>query len=207
MERTEREHILSVLTAPHGFAGNDRHIPADLQRRVHSLCAAYNRTGPEDEDERRRIIGTLFGKAGDLVFIEPDFRCDYGFNIHFHGMAFLNYNVVILDTSPVHIGDRVFIAPGTCLSCAGHSLDARQRSEGIGTSVPIVIEDDVWLGANVTGLCRRYRRMRQCYRGRQRGHPGHTRRSRGKRQPLPGHAPRDRGRPYPGEFNSFLSTG
>ena len=150
MERTEREHILSVLTAPHGFAGNDRHIPADLQRRVHSLCAAYNRTGPEDEDERRRIIGTLFGKAGDLVFIEPDFRCDYGFNIHFHGMAFLNYNVVILDTSPVHIGDRVFIAPGTCLSCAGHSLDARQRSEGIGTSVPIVIEDDVWLGANVT---------------------------------------------------------
>ena len=33
----------------------------------------------------------------------PGFRCDYGFNIHTHGFAFINYNCVILDTSPVHI--------------------------------------------------------------------------------------------------------
>lgn len=64
-------------------------------------------------------------------------------------MTVINYNCVILDTSPVHIGAGAFIAPGVCLSCAGHSIDAEQRSTGISTSQPITLEDDVWLGANV----------------------------------------------------------
>ena len=49
---------------------------------------------------------------------------------------------------PVHIGAGAFIAPGVCLSCAGHSIDPQQRSSGIGTSKPITIEEDVWIGAN-----------------------------------------------------------
>tara|TARA_R110001583_G_scaffold168431_1_gene321284 strand:+ start:542 stop:730 length:189 start_codon:yes stop_codon:yes gene_type:complete len=39
-----------------------------------------------------------------MVFVEQTFRCDYGFNIHFHGMALVNYNCVMLDTSPVNFG-------------------------------------------------------------------------------------------------------
>ena len=57
----------------------------------------------------------------------------------------------MLDTSPIHIGAGAFIGPGTCLSCAGHSLDEKQRvEEGIGTSAPIILEENVWLGANCT---------------------------------------------------------
>ena len=79
----------------------------------------------------------------------PDFQCDYGFNVHFHGFAFLNYNCVILDTAPVHIGNAVFIAPGTVISCAGHAMDPVQRGKlAVGVSAPINIEDDVWIGAN-----------------------------------------------------------
>ena len=91
----------------------------------------------------------LLGTCHPLTFIEPSFHCDYGFNIHSHGLAVINYNCVILDTSPVHIGAGAFIAPGVCLSCAGHSIDGEQRSTGISTSKPITLEDDVWLGANV----------------------------------------------------------
>lgn len=65
-------------------------------------------------------------------------------------MAVINYNCVILETSPIHFGKNVFIGPGTCLSCAGHAVDAEQRAEGIGNSKPIIIKDDVWLGANCT---------------------------------------------------------
>ncbi|MDD7682893.1 MAG: sugar O-acetyltransferase, partial [Clostridium sp.] len=83
-------------------------------------------------------------------FIEPSFRCDYGFNIHTHGLTFINYNCVILDTSPVNIGANVFIAPGVCIACAGHPIDAAQRNEGICTSKAITIGDDVWIGANST---------------------------------------------------------
>ncbi len=57
---------------------------------------------------------------------------------------------VILDTSPVHIGANAFIAPGVCMACSGHSVDAAQRADGIETSAPITLEDDVWIGANAT---------------------------------------------------------
>ena len=36
------------------------------------------------------------------------------------------------------------------LSCVGHSKDKAQRAEGIMTSAPIKIGDDVWIGANAT---------------------------------------------------------
>ena len=55
---------------------------------------------------------------------------------------------MILDTSPVHIGAGAFLAPGVCLSCAGHSIDPAQRSSGISPSRPIALEEDVWIGAN-----------------------------------------------------------
>lgn len=60
----------------------------------------------------------------------------------------INYNCTILDTSPVQIGAGAFIAPGVCLACAGHAIDPAQRGEGIGTSAPITLEEDVCIGAN-----------------------------------------------------------
>lgn len=50
----------------------------------------------------------------------------------------------------MHIGANAFIAPGVCIACAGHAIDPAQRAAGIGTSKPITIEDDVWIGANAT---------------------------------------------------------
>ena len=34
------------------------------------------------------------------------------------------------------------------MACAGHALDPSQRAEGIGTSKPVTIGNDVWIGAN-----------------------------------------------------------
>lgn len=112
------------------------------------LCWEYNQLPPDQQQRRREILKQLFGDCSDLTFIEPTFHCDYGFNIHTHGLDVINYNCVILDTSPVHIGAGAFIAPGVCLACAGHSIDAAHRSEGISTSAPITLEEDVWIGAN-----------------------------------------------------------
>ena len=84
-----------------------------------------------------------------FIFLLPLFCAD-GFNIHTKGFAFINYNCVILYTSPVNIGKGVFIAPGVCIACSGHAIHPRQRAEGIGTSKPITIEDNVWIGANST---------------------------------------------------------
>ena len=97
-----------------------------------------------------------------MTGIEPDFHCDYGFNIHTHGLAVINYNCVILDTSPVNIGAGAFIAPGVCLACSGHAIDPE-------------------LGTHYAGgkrldrrkfhrLRRRYHRGRLGYRGGKRRH-------------------------------------
>ena len=132
------------------YCSDQRDMPSELQKKAKRLCWEYNRTGPDEGDRRAELLQQLFGTCHPLTFIEPSFRCDYGFNIHTHGLTVINYNCVILDTSPVMIGANVFIAPGTVIACSGHALDAGQRAGGIGTSGPITIGNDVWIGANCT---------------------------------------------------------
>ena len=141
-------HILEILQRPEGYTGQNRSIPPELKANTQQLCWEYNRTAPDQGQQRQAILQKLLGTCHPLTFIEPTFHCDYGFNIHTHGLTVVNYNCVILDTSPVHIGAGAFIAPGVCLSCAGHAIDPQQRAAGIGTSKPIVLEDNVWIGAN-----------------------------------------------------------
>lgn len=125
----------------------------------------------EEMDKKEKIMTELFGTYNKLAFPGAGFRCDYGFNIHFHGLAVVNYNVVMLDTSPINIGAGTFIGPGICLACSGHGMHPSQRSRVL-TSAPITLGENVWLGANVT-VCRwsvywsgKHYRSRKCsYKG------------------------------------------
>lgn len=112
---TPLERMQSMQPYHNSYEGT----PAHLQDKAKQLCREYNQTAPREEERRRAILQQLFGSYNPQTFIEPSFHCDYGFNIHTHGLAFLNYNCVILDTSPVHIGAGVFIAPGVCLAARG----------------------------------------------------------------------------------------
>ncbi len=133
-----------------GYCSMHTDMPSNLQIKAKELCREYNLTGPSDGEKRSSILKELFGTCHPLTFIEPSFRCDYGFNIHTHGLAVINYNCVFLDTSPINIGVNAYIAPGVCLACSGHAILPEQRAQGIGTSKPITLEDDVWIGANAT---------------------------------------------------------
>lgn len=141
---------LEIMKSQNGYCSNHTDMPTHLQDNAKTLCWEYNKTAPWEKEKRSEILQKLFGTCHPLTFIEPSFRCDYGFNIHTHGLTVINYNCVILDTSPVSIGANAFIAPGVCIACAGHSIDLVQRSMGVGTSAPITIEDNVWIGANAT---------------------------------------------------------
>ncbi len=143
-------NVLEMMKQNQGYYSNNKDMPSELQEKAKFLCWKYNQTSPLEKDKRQSLLQELFGECHPLTFIEPSFRCDYGFNIHTHGLTVINYNCVILDTSPVHIGENTFIGPGTCLACAGHAIDAKQRAAGVSTSAPITIGRNVWLGANVT---------------------------------------------------------
>ena len=142
--------MLEIMTSQQAYTTRHTDNPSQLQKKAKTLCWEYNQTGPDDAERRAEILQELFGDCHPLTFIEPSFHCDYGFNIHTHGLTVINYNCVILDTSPVNIGANCFIAPGTVIACSGHAILPEQRAEGIGTSAPITIGDNVWIGANCT---------------------------------------------------------
>ena len=82
----------------------------------------------------------------------PVFNCDYGKNIHVGDDFLINYNGVILDIAPVHIGDHVMIGPNTLITTVGHPLTPKGRREHLGVAQTITIGNDVWIGGNVTIL-------------------------------------------------------
>lgn len=82
------------------------------------------------------------------MVVAAPFHCDYGFNIHVKGLAVINYNCTIVDTSPVYLGKNIFVGPNVCISCVGHAIDPVQRAQSVTISKSIHIEDDVWIGAN-----------------------------------------------------------
>ena len=139
-----------IIKRPAPYTSSYTPSLAAEQARAKQLCWEYNRTAPNQPEQRRAILEQLLGTCHPMTGIEPDFHCDYGFNIHTHGLTVINYNCVILDTSPVHIGGGAFIAPGVCLACSGHAIDPEQRGQGVGTSAPITLEENVWIGANAT---------------------------------------------------------
>jgi maltose O-acetyltransferase len=100
-----------------------------------------------EQSERRRLLDELLGSVGERVEIRPPFFCDYGFNIHIGADSFLNFNCVILDTVAVTIGDRVQIGSAVQILAADHPLDPEARRTGVESGRPVVIEDDVWIGA------------------------------------------------------------
>ncbi|VED53401.1 Maltose O-acetyltransferase [Raoultella terrigena] len=59
--------------------------PGDATLRADRLHARqelhrYNHSAPEERELRKNCLTALFGQAGD-AWIEPTFRCDYGYNI------------------------------------------------------------------------------------------------------------------------------
>ena len=94
----------AILTRPEAYIGQNLNIPPELKQNAQRLCWEYNQTPPDQPERRRELLEQLFGSCHPLTFVEPTFHCDYGFNIHTHGLTVINYNCVILDTSPVEIG-------------------------------------------------------------------------------------------------------
>lgn len=75
---------LEIIKRPAAYASGYENIPTKAQDRAKQLCWEYNRTAPNEKNRRRVILQELFGTCSEMTGIEPDFHCDYGFNIHMH---------------------------------------------------------------------------------------------------------------------------
>ncbi|MGN6330614.1 MAG: DapH/DapD/GlmU-related protein [Motilibacteraceae bacterium] len=117
---------------------------------VMELTARLNALPFGDLDGRRMLLTEIFGGSipASLVVLPP-FFCDYGFGASFGEQVFINQGCYFLDLGGISIGDRVLIGPRVTLSTAGHPVHPAERFDAL-THAPIVIEDDVWIGASVT---------------------------------------------------------
>ncbi|KAA8445998.1 sugar O-acetyltransferase [Weissella paramesenteroides] len=114
------------------------------------LTTAIN--NEQDTAKKEVLIRNLFGSAGIAPDLNPNFRCEFGRNIHVGDYFYANYDTVILDGAKVTIGDRVLFGPKVGLYTSNHSFDARERELGGCIAKPISIGNRCWLAANVTVL-------------------------------------------------------
>ena len=120
--------------------------------RAKELCREYNLLHSDEKDKKQEILKKLLGNAGDSSIIEPNFFCDYGYNIEFDGFVYVNHNSVFLDCAKIKIGADTFIGPNCGLYTAVHPTNAKDRVAGKEWARPISIGNGVWLGGNVVVL-------------------------------------------------------
>lgn len=110
----------------------------------------FNSLHPREVEKRNELIKKLFKSVGENFYIEPPFRCDYGYNIHWGENSYANYNCTILDCAKVTIGKDVLIGPNVNIFTAGHPISSSQRIAGYEYAYPIEIGDGTWIGGGST---------------------------------------------------------
>ncbi len=127
--------------------------------RAHRLCKDYNSTYETDEERRAQILAELIPNMGDGTCLLGPIYFDYGEFTCFGTNCFSNFNLTVLDTCPVRIGNDVFFGPNCTIATPIHPLlpaERNMRFKEDGTpydleyGAPITIEDSCWLASNVT---------------------------------------------------------
>jgi len=102
------------------------------------------------------LLAGHLGHAGEGVVLRAPFYCDYGYNISVGRNTFMNFNCVILDVLPVHIGEDCQIGPNVQIYTADHPLDPQLRRTGLESGRPVSIGNNVWIGGGaiiLPGVC------------------------------------------------------
>lgn len=143
---TEKEKFLACLP----YQPWDTELTAD-RTRAKNLCYQLNQTPFDQQDERQRIARELVNAKGE-VWLEAPFHCDYGYRITVGERFYANHGCVILDSGGVVAGKDCMLGPNVVLTSVTHTLDRTERATGVEYGKPIVLGDDVWVGANATIL-------------------------------------------------------
>ncbi|MBI9013804.1 MAG: maltose O-acetyltransferase [Clostridiales bacterium] len=110
------------------------------------LTRMYNQTVATAVEYRNKLLNQLFRTVGKSYYIEPSFKCDYGYNIKLGDNFYANFDCVFLDVCKITIGNNCMMAPGVHIYTATHPLDPTERNSGFEYGEPVTIGDNVWIG-------------------------------------------------------------
>ncbi len=144
--KTQRERMTNGDIYYPGSGDSElRHLFMESRR----LMREYNQTSENEAEKRKEMLKKWLGKTGDNIYIEPNFKCDYGFNISVGEKFYANFDCIMLDVCPITIGDYTMFGPRVSLLTASHPIDAEIRTSGLEIGSPIRIGNQVWLGGGV----------------------------------------------------------
>lgn len=147
---------VTVITEKQKMLTGQWYNPLDKQLSAERLAArklqhCFNQSCPDDT-ARQAVLKQWLPNSGKHFYIEPPFYCDYGYNINTGNKVFFNFNCVVLDVAEVRIGNNVFFGPAVQIYTVNHPLDAKARNTLVEQALPVVIEDDVWIGGGTIVL-------------------------------------------------------
>ncbi|MBM7616585.1 maltose O-acetyltransferase [Weissella uvarum] len=131
-----------------------------MRKKAHALNREYN-TLDEDDPRRFEIMRDLFQDDDIEAYLQGPITFDYGLNTKIGKRSYANFNLTVLDSAKVTIGNDVMIGPNAAFLTPNHPLryeDRNLRKNASGayinyeSALPITIGDNCWLGGNVTVL-------------------------------------------------------
>ena len=133
------------------IAGSEEHqYMHNLSQEAIRICMELNNTYHSAE-EICALMSELIGKPVDPMFsMFPPFYTDCGKNITIGKRVFINSDCKFQDQGGIVIGDDCLIGHNAVLVTLNHAYAPDKRRDM--RPAPIVIGNNVWLGANVTVL-------------------------------------------------------
>lgn len=143
--KTEKEKML----AGELYDASDPELRTEFVN-VRKLVKKYNEAYPDEKEYRDKLLHEIFPHAGENFYLEPPFHVDYGSNFYCGDNVYMNFDAVILDICPIHIGSRTMFGPRASLYTASHPVDYKIRNEGLEFGKPITIGEDCFIGGSVS---------------------------------------------------------
>lgn len=139
--RTDDNHLLPLDSPEEMRAASQRalRLTMELNGRYHP-----------PEEVRRRFFQLIDRPEDDTFCLFPPFYTDYGRNITVGRNVFINSGCHFQDQGGITIGDGALIGHSVVLATLDHDKDPAKRH--ILHPAPIVLGENVWIGANATVL-------------------------------------------------------
>ena len=113
----------------------------------------YNYLDFNDYYNKFQLKKSNFGYIGDNTEIVAPYQSSWGGKNVFIGEdTFINFNCSFIEDGKIFIGNNVFVGPNVCFLTINHPKTCTERKKHYTIAQDIMIEDDVWIGANVTIL-------------------------------------------------------
>jgi maltose O-acetyltransferase len=115
------------------------------------LPRSYTKGGAAGRAARGWAVSRMLDHVGPEINVEHGAVFGSGKGIRLGARSGIGVNADLHGT--ITIGDDVMMGPGCIMVTRNHSFDRTDipmNQQGFGEDLPIFIEDDVWLGINVT---------------------------------------------------------